>query len=205
MRLFIPISFHPEFLYTFCLSSGNIVFSLVYIIQGVKSKRDGQGFWRDAKLLEQSMARSDYTQLCNRFVFLSSRYWLISIRFFTYSLLCIGLFVLVGIVPVLEPLRTLINDDMRNHLKMLWGVCLWLVEWARIIKTCCNRSQTRMTSFLHPITGPIHSMQLFKQGWYVTNCNTVDHQQGILEFHSIWMQKNQSRKKISSPWSDLSK
>ena len=50
-------------------SSGDIVFSLVYVIHGVKCKRDGEGFWRDAKLLEQSMARSDYTRLCNRFVF----------------------------------------------------------------------------------------------------------------------------------------
>jgi len=30
--------------------------SLLYIIHGVKPKRDGQGYWRDAKLLEKSMA-----------------------------------------------------------------------------------------------------------------------------------------------------
>lgn len=36
--------------------SGHIQSSLLYIMHGAKSKRDGRGFWRDAKLLEKSMA-----------------------------------------------------------------------------------------------------------------------------------------------------
>jgi annexin A7/11 len=44
--------------------------SLLYIVHGVKPKRDGQGFWRDAKLLEKSMAGlgTRDTQLIYRFV-----------------------------------------------------------------------------------------------------------------------------------------
>lgn len=40
-------------------------------MHGAKSKRDGQGFWRDAKLLEKSMAGlgTRDTQLIYRFVF----------------------------------------------------------------------------------------------------------------------------------------
>ena len=30
--------------------------SLLYILHGIKPKRDGQGIWRDAKLLEKTMA-----------------------------------------------------------------------------------------------------------------------------------------------------
>ncbi|KAH9486150.1 Annexin C1 [Psilocybe cubensis] len=37
-------------------SSSTIREALLYILHGVKSKRDGHGFWRDAKLLEKSMA-----------------------------------------------------------------------------------------------------------------------------------------------------
>jgi len=36
--------------------SGHIQSSLLYIMHGAKAKRDGQGFWRDAKLMEKSMA-----------------------------------------------------------------------------------------------------------------------------------------------------
>ncbi|EAU92494.2 annexin A4 [Coprinopsis cinerea okayama7 len=36
--------------------SGNLETALLYILHGVKSKRDGQGIWRDAKLLEKTMA-----------------------------------------------------------------------------------------------------------------------------------------------------
>ncbi|KAF8167211.1 hypothetical protein B0H34DRAFT_680827 [Crassisporium funariophilum] len=36
--------------------SGNMETSLLYIMHGVKPKRDGQGIWRDAKLLEKTMA-----------------------------------------------------------------------------------------------------------------------------------------------------
>ncbi|KAF8799887.1 Annexin [Phlegmacium glaucopus] len=35
--------------------SGQMEDSLLYIMHGAKPKRDGQGFWRDAKLLEKSM------------------------------------------------------------------------------------------------------------------------------------------------------
>lgn len=37
-------------------SSGQLEFSLLYLMHGAKSKRDGQGIWRDAKLIEKSMA-----------------------------------------------------------------------------------------------------------------------------------------------------
>ncbi|TEB16534.1 Annexin, partial [Coprinellus micaceus] len=36
--------------------SGDLMKSLLYILHGIKSKRDGQGIWRDAKLLEKTMA-----------------------------------------------------------------------------------------------------------------------------------------------------
>ncbi|KAF9528103.1 hypothetical protein CPB83DRAFT_356481 [Crepidotus variabilis] len=36
--------------------SGNIEAALLFIVHGVKAKRDGQGIWRDAKLMEKSMA-----------------------------------------------------------------------------------------------------------------------------------------------------
>jgi len=44
--------------------------SLLYIMHGAKSKRDGQGIWRDAKLLEKSMAGlgTKDMQLIYRFV-----------------------------------------------------------------------------------------------------------------------------------------
>lgn len=37
-------------------SSGDIERALLFILHGVKQKRDGQGIWRDAKLLEKTMA-----------------------------------------------------------------------------------------------------------------------------------------------------
>lgn len=44
--------------------------SLLYVMHGAKSKRDGQGIWRDAKLIEKSMAGlgTRDTQLIYRFV-----------------------------------------------------------------------------------------------------------------------------------------
>jgi len=36
--------------------SGNMQEALLYIMHGVKPKRDGQGIWRDAKMLEKTMA-----------------------------------------------------------------------------------------------------------------------------------------------------
>ncbi|KAF9565818.1 Annexin [Agrocybe pediades] len=36
--------------------SGTLENGLVYIVQGIKPKHDGRGYWRDAKLLEKSMA-----------------------------------------------------------------------------------------------------------------------------------------------------
>jgi len=36
--------------------SGQLESSLLYVMHGAKSKRDGQGIWRDAKLIEKSMA-----------------------------------------------------------------------------------------------------------------------------------------------------
>jgi len=36
--------------------SGHLETSLLYVMHGAKSKRDGQGVWRDAKLIEKSMA-----------------------------------------------------------------------------------------------------------------------------------------------------
>ncbi|PPR03114.1 hypothetical protein CVT24_012417 [Panaeolus cyanescens] len=36
--------------------SGTVEMALLHIVQGIKPKRDGQGRWRDAKLLEKSMA-----------------------------------------------------------------------------------------------------------------------------------------------------
>ena len=37
-------------------SAGVIEESFLYIMHGAKPKRDGQGIWRDAKMLEKSMA-----------------------------------------------------------------------------------------------------------------------------------------------------
>jgi len=36
--------------------SGDLMHALLYVLHGVKAKRDGQGVWRDAKLLEATMA-----------------------------------------------------------------------------------------------------------------------------------------------------
>ena len=45
-------------------------FSLLFLMHGAKSKRDGQGCWRDAKLMEKSMAGlgTRDAQLIYRFV-----------------------------------------------------------------------------------------------------------------------------------------
>jgi hypothetical protein len=53
-------------------SSGQLEFSLLYLMHGAKSKRDGQGIWRDAKLIEKSMAGlgTKDAQLIYRFVLL---------------------------------------------------------------------------------------------------------------------------------------
>ncbi len=37
-------------------SRGTVEHGLLFIVHGVKPKRDGRGIWRDAKLLEKSMA-----------------------------------------------------------------------------------------------------------------------------------------------------
>ena len=53
-----------------CFSSGDLETSLLYVMHGAKSKRDGQGIWRDAKLIEKSMAGlgTRDAQLIYRFV-----------------------------------------------------------------------------------------------------------------------------------------
>ena len=40
------------------ISSGHMEMALIHIVQGVKPKRDRQGVWRDAKLLEKTMKGS---------------------------------------------------------------------------------------------------------------------------------------------------
>ncbi|PPQ81358.1 hypothetical protein CVT24_001147, partial [Panaeolus cyanescens] len=54
--------------------SGTIETALLYILHGVKAKRDGQGIWRDAKLLEKAMAGfgTKDTQLIYRII---RAYW----------------------------------------------------------------------------------------------------------------------------------
>ena len=84
-------------------------------MHGAKSKHDGQGFWRDAKLLEKSMAGlgTKDTQLIYLFVPLSLAYC------FYRQLHCIDWFVLIGTLTVLKLSRMLIDDDMRNHLRVV--------------------------------------------------------------------------------------
>ena len=96
------------------VSSGHMKDSLLYMVHGAKSKRDGQGFWRDAKLLEKSMAGlgTRDTQLIYRFVFFIYFLFLI-----THIFLNIDLSVLIGTLGVLKLSKMLINDAMGNHLK----------------------------------------------------------------------------------------
>ena len=62
--------------------------SLLYLMHGAKAKRDGQGIWRDAKLIEKSMAGLGHrdTQLTYRFVYFSLivcfNFFLLTIIFF---------------------------------------------------------------------------------------------------------------------------
>ena len=71
-------------LFSFSFSSGQLEFSLLYLMHGAKSKRDGQGIWRDAKLLEKSMAGlgTKDAQLIYRFVSYSLIVFLIVLLFF---------------------------------------------------------------------------------------------------------------------------
>jgi hypothetical protein len=104
-------------------SSGDLETSLLYVMHGAKSKRDGQGIWRDAKLLEKSMAGlgTRDTQLIYRFVSFSLHCWFFFFfnLFFCFFLVCIDLFVLIGILTVLKLSRSLINNDMGNHLRLV--------------------------------------------------------------------------------------
>ena len=98
-------------------------------MHGAKSKRDGQGIWRDAKLIEKSMAGlgTRDTQLIYRFVLLLSLVvWFSS--FFTdnyipycsfFRFVLVDLFVLIGILSVSKLSRALINNDMGNHLRLV--------------------------------------------------------------------------------------
>ena len=95
-------------------------------MHGAKSKRDGQGIWRDAKLIEKSMAGlgTRDTQLIYRFVLLLL---LFGFLFFTDNYIPnfllfffgIDLFVLIGILTVLKLSRTLIDNDMGNRLRLV--------------------------------------------------------------------------------------
>ena len=101
-------------------------------MHGAKSKRDGQGIWRDAKLIEKSMAGlgTRDTQLIYRFVLLLSLVvWFSS--FFTdnyipycsfFRFVLVDLFVLIGILSVLKLSRALINNDMGDHLRLVLKV-----------------------------------------------------------------------------------
>ena len=96
-------------------------------MHGAKSKRDGQGIWRDAKLIEKSMAGlgTRDTQLIYRFVLLLSLVvWFSS--FFTDNnipyFVLVDLFVLIGILSVSKLSRALINNDMGNHLRLVLKV-----------------------------------------------------------------------------------
>lgn len=104
------------------LSSGFIEDSLLYILHGAKSKRDGQGYWRDAKLLEKSMAGmgTKDAQLIYRFVF----YFLFTpnTNSLSYFSTPIDLFVLTGIRIVLKLSRMHISGDLGNRLRIVWRV-----------------------------------------------------------------------------------
>jgi hypothetical protein len=68
-------------------STGVTEESFLYIMHGAKPKRDGQGIWRDAKMLEKSMAGlgTKDQQLIYRWVFpgLSPFHRLLMIRYFS--------------------------------------------------------------------------------------------------------------------------
>lgn len=93
-------------------------------MHGAKAKHDGRGFWRDAKLLEKSMAGlgTKDTQLIYRFVL--PFFGKVIIRFFFLLTTALFIyfsdsFVLIGILIVLKPSRTLIDDDTGKHLNIV--------------------------------------------------------------------------------------
>ena len=95
-------------------------------MHGAKSKRDGQGIWRDAKLIEKSMAGLGHkeTQLIYRFVSFSLSCFFLFYFFFIlttsfFSVIFIELFALIGILSVLKLSRALINSDMGRRLRLV--------------------------------------------------------------------------------------